>query len=58
MMDSHGMLTITIEDFDALVGHLVTAMGEAGIEQTDQDAILGALGPLCSEIVTDPTSCP
>jgi hemoglobin len=58
MMDSHGMLTITIEDFQALVGHLGTAMTDAGISMEDQGVILGALGPLCTEIVSDPTSCP
>jgi hemoglobin len=58
MLDSHEGLTITIEDFQALVGHLVTAMTDNGVAQTDQDAILGALGPLCGEIVTDPSTCP
>jgi hemoglobin len=58
MMASHEGLTITIEDFQALVGHLVTAMGNAGVAQPDQDAITGALGPLCAEIVSDPATCP
>lgn len=58
MLSSHEGLTITIEDFTALVGHLVTAMTDAGVAQPDQDAILGALGPLCTDIVTDPATCP
>ena len=39
-------------DFDALVGHLVTAMNNYTVPMTEQNAILGALGPLCSMIVT------
>lgn len=57
MMESHEGLTITIEDFQALVGHLVIAMTNAGITQDDQDAITGVLGPLCTEIVSDPATC-
>ncbi len=57
MTSSHEMLmdadmtTITIEDFVALVSDLVTAMGTAGVTADDQTAILGALGPLCEQIV-------
>ncbi len=58
MVSSHEGIVITIEDFGALVGHLVTAMTTAGVTQPDQDAILGALGPLCADIVTDGTGCP
>lgn len=58
MVSSHEGITITIEDFQALVGHLVTAMTDAGVAQADQDAVLGALGPLCADIVTDAATCP
>jgi hemoglobin len=58
MMASHEGLTITIEDFQALVGHLVTAMTNAGITDADQQVITDALGPLCAEIVSDPATCP
>ncbi|MBK7826579.1 proprotein convertase P-domain-containing protein [Nannocystis sp.] len=57
MTSSHEMLmdadmtTITIDDFGALVGDLVTAMGTAGVAAGDQTAILDALGPLCDQIV-------
>ncbi len=45
-------------DFDALVGHLVTAMDNYTVPMTEQNAILGALGPLCPDIVTvDPEMC-
>jgi hemoglobin len=57
MLSSHEGLTITIEDFDALVAHLVTALDDAGVVDTDRDMILAALGPLCAEIVSDPATC-
>ena len=45
-------------DFDALVSHLFTAMTSKNVTQDDQNAIAGALGPLCAEIVTvDPDKC-
>ena len=45
-------------DFDALVGHLITAMTNYSVPMTDQNTILGALGPLCADIVTvDPEMC-
>ncbi|MBK7826676.1 hypothetical protein [Nannocystis sp.] len=45
-------------DFDALVGHLFTAMTNKGVTPDDQNAIAGALGPLCADIVTvDPDKC-
>ncbi|MFV8750749.1 group I truncated hemoglobin [Nannocystaceae bacterium ST9] len=58
MISSHEGIVITIEDFSALVGHLITAMTDAGVTQADQDAITGVLGPLCADIVTDPATCP
>lgn len=57
MLQSHEGLNITIEDFTGLVAHLATAMTDAGVVQSDQDVILGALGPLCTEIVADPATC-
>jgi len=45
-------------DFDALVGHLVTAMTNYAVPADDQNAIGGVLGSLCASIVTvDPGSC-
>lgn len=66
MLSSHATLTdktgdmmgIQYADFGALVGHLVTAMTNKGVGMTEQNAILGALGPLCPDIVTvDPELC-
>jgi hemoglobin len=58
MITSHEGLTITIEDFGALVTDLTTALDNAGVATADRDAILGVLGPLCAEIVTDTATCP
>ena len=55
------MTFITFEDFAALVGDLVTAMELAGVAADDQTAILGALGPLCDQIVVggaEQNKCP
>jgi truncated hemoglobin YjbI len=57
MMDDM-MSGITIDDFMALVGDLVTAMTTAGVPDADQMAILGVLGPMCDDIVADPNTCP
>lgn len=58
MVTSHEGLTITIEDFGALAADLTTALDNAGVAAADRDAILGVLGPLCADIVTDPATCP
>ena len=63
MASSHaGMLDandnpVTIDDFNALVGHLVDALTEAGVLDDDIAAVGGALTPLCSDIVADPSTC-
>jgi hemoglobin len=63
MASSHAGLTdsedspITIEDWSALVGHLVAALDGAGVAMADKTAVLGALGPLCTDIVADAQSC-
>jgi hemoglobin len=49
---------ITYDDFSALVEDLVMALDDAGVATEDKDAILGVLGPMCLDIVADPTSCP
>ena len=57
MVTSHDGLAITIDDFNALVADLTTALDNAGVTPADRDAILGVLGPLCTEIVEDTASC-
>ncbi len=49
---------ITIDDFGALVGDLITAMDTAGVPEAEKLAILGVLGPMCDDIVADPNTCP
>jgi hemoglobin len=49
---------ITRADFDALVGHLIDAMNASGaVDPADRDAIVGALAPLCPQIVAGGTGC-
>ncbi len=58
LMDPTDSLGIEFADFNALVGHLVTAMDNFTVPMTEQNAVLGALGPLCTDIVTvDPALC-
>ena len=51
LVDANDMIGIDINDFGALVTDLVTAMTTAGVQQADQDAILGVLGPMCEDIL-------
>jgi len=58
LKDKGDMKGIEFADFGALVGHLITAMDNYGVPMNDQNGILGALGPLCPDIVTvDPQNC-
>ena len=58
LQDPGDMMGIQYADFGALVGHLITALDNAGVGMTDKNAIIGALGPLCPDIVTvDPELC-
>ena len=59
LVDANDNMGIDTNDFLALVTDLITAMDTAGVPMDDQNIILGALGPLCSSIVTvDPENCP
>ncbi len=52
---------IMYDDFVSLVTDLVTAMDTAGVTPEDKAAILGVLGPMCSDIVGPPAEknkCP
>lgn len=51
LVDVGDQIGIDINDFNALVADLITAMTTAGVAQGDQDAILAALGPMCEDIV-------
>jgi truncated hemoglobin YjbI len=58
MLSSHEGLMISVEDFGALAADLIMALDNAGVAAADRDAILAVLGPLCAEIVEDPSMCP
>lgn len=52
-------VAITSADFNALVMDLVTAMTNFDVPMAEQNAIAGALLPLCPDIVVvDPENCP
>ena len=51
LTDSDDASPITLEDFNALVGHLVGQLDAAGVAEGDRDAIVAALGALCDDIV-------
>jgi truncated hemoglobin YjbI len=48
---------LTIADFNALVEDLVIELDAAKVSPTDKNAVLGALGPLCKQIVAGGTGC-
>jgi hemoglobin len=49
--------TITRQDFDALVGVLVRVLDRTGLAVADKAAIVGALGPMCKDIVKGGVGC-
>ena len=49
---------ISKADFDALVEGLVAVLDGAGVPAADKNAILGALGPQCDDIVAGGVGCP
>lgn len=51
MEETHKGMQIKQEHFDALVEDLVAAMKELGVGDTEQQEILGVLGPMSSQIV-------
>lgn len=56
--DTMGGAPITAADFVAMLGHLSLALAGAGASDADAAALLGALEPLCPEIVVDGEQCP
>lgn len=49
---------ITVADFEALVEDLVVVLDTTAASADDKMALLGALGPMCADIVSDPENCP
>jgi truncated hemoglobin YjbI len=56
MKDAHKDLHISKLDFDDLVGHLSDALVAAKVAKADIDTVLGVLGPMSADIVTDTTN--
>lgn len=51
MITAHTGMGITHEQFTALVEDLAAALNEYKVDQVEQDELLGALGPMESDIV-------
>jgi hemoglobin len=54
MKSSHAGMGITSEEFDALVGDLVTTLNTFKVGEREKNELLGALGPMKKDIVTSP----
>lgn len=54
MHAAHAGLQIVAEEFDALVGDLAGALAELKVPAAEQNELLGALGPLKSQVVNAP----
>ena len=52
MAEAHGSLAITDSAFDAVVGHLGATLASAGASEETIGAVVDALAPLRSSIVT------
>ena len=54
MKRSHAGMGVTGEEFDALVGDLVTTLNTFNVGEREKNELLGALGPMKKDIVTSP----
>ena len=54
MKSSHAGMGVTGEEFDALVGDLVTTLNKFNVGEREKNELLGALGPMKKDIVTSP----
>ena len=52
MKTTHAGMAITNEQFDALVGDLVTTLNKFNVPEREKKELLGALGPMRTDIVT------
>lgn len=52
MKTTHAGMAITNEQFDALVGDLVTTLNKFNVPEREKKELLGALGPMRKDIVT------
>lgn len=54
MKSTHTGMGISGDDFDALVGDLVTTLNKFTVGEREKNEFLGALGPMKKDIVTSP----
>jgi hemoglobin len=54
MKSTHAGMGITGQEFDALVGNLVAALNKFKVGEREKNELLGALGPMKSDIVEKP----
>ena len=52
MKSTHAGMAITHEQFDALVGDLVTTLNKFNVPERERKELLGALGPMRKDVVT------
>ncbi|WP_447983366.1 group I truncated hemoglobin [Nitrospira sp. Nam74] len=52
MKTTHAGMAITNEQFDALVGDLVTTLNKFHVPEREKKELLGALGPVRKDVVT------
>jgi len=51
MKEAHAGMRVTTGEFDALVADLVATLNQFKVGRTEQDEVLGVLGPLKPDIV-------
>ncbi len=51
MKDAHKNMNISQVEFDALVGDLVAALDQAGVQEKEKNELLAILGPMKTDIV-------
>ncbi len=54
MKATHAGMGVSSSDFDALVGDLVTTLNKFKVPEREKNELLGALGPMKSDIVEKP----
>ena len=54
MKATHAGMGVSSSDFDALVGDLVATLNKFKVPEREKDQLLGALGPMKSDIVEKP----
>ena len=56
MKATHAGMGVSSDDFDALVGDLVATLNKFKVPEREKNELLGALGPMKTDIVEKPTA--